>query len=368
MSGTTELTLYPPHPLAEAFPHATAEEAADLLESVRKNGVRRAIVLAVDEADGVTKVLDGRHRQAVCMELGIECPAEDLPAGTDPVDYVIDMNAIGRHMTPRERAKAIWRCYDLAGGVRDDASDTDDTEQADPPPPAEPAEPAEPGTETRGSLGPPGFIPDPATNTGKAPLDRSTESDPEPAPETVTEPPAAPTFTEQQQAPVEEATVEVQAVDQDGGAPEHEAEQPAPARRVPTNQEVADKAGVGVSTAKRARAEVDAEQRGEEPAPEQAPERRGSSLHQTIRDLRQHLGKERATVVARERRIADLERQVEALERAADPQARDGVQVIRGVQKENEILRVRNMELQQQLNDAKDDKRALARRLKHLES
>src|SRR5262249_34703483 len=50
------------------------------------------------------KILDGRNRYRVCLELGIEPRTEDLPPATDPLDYVLDVNLHRRHLTDVQRA------------------------------------------------------------------------------------------------------------------------------------------------------------------------------------------------------------------------------------------------------------------------
>ena len=56
--------------------------------------------------NGITLLLDGRHRFRAARELGINCPAVLLPADEDPAAFVIRANLITRrHLTALDRAK-----------------------------------------------------------------------------------------------------------------------------------------------------------------------------------------------------------------------------------------------------------------------
>jgi ParB-like chromosome segregation protein Spo0J len=59
--------LPPAHPLADLFPPLPPEEYTALLDSIRANGQREAITL---HRDG--RIVDGRNRAQVCVELGIQ--------------------------------------------------------------------------------------------------------------------------------------------------------------------------------------------------------------------------------------------------------------------------------------------------------
>lgn len=96
---------HPVHPLAAAFPEMSAEEFADLKKSVSDHGLRHKIVLI--EHEGKPHILDGRHRDAACLELGIPPLFRDFDPTLDgdiPAAYVADENLNRRSLTQSQRA------------------------------------------------------------------------------------------------------------------------------------------------------------------------------------------------------------------------------------------------------------------------
>jgi ParB-like chromosome segregation protein Spo0J len=64
---------YEQHPLAEMFPLLKDAEFDDLVEDIRKHGLREPIILFEQ------KVIDGRNRERACIKAGVEsryCPME----------------------------------------------------------------------------------------------------------------------------------------------------------------------------------------------------------------------------------------------------------------------------------------------------
>jgi ParB-like chromosome segregation protein Spo0J len=99
------------HPYANIFPLMTGEPYAELVRSIRENGLRDPIVLF----EG--KVIDGRNRFLAAVDAGVEPRFEDLPEGMDPLAYVIDKNLKRRHLDEGQRAMvaaeiAQWRLGD----------------------------------------------------------------------------------------------------------------------------------------------------------------------------------------------------------------------------------------------------------------
>lgn len=88
------------HPYADAFPMLPAGELDELVESIRRNGLRQPVVVTVDGL-----ILDGRNRAAACGQLGIE-PETVVYEGDDLAEYVIDSNSTRRNMSTGARAMA----------------------------------------------------------------------------------------------------------------------------------------------------------------------------------------------------------------------------------------------------------------------
>jgi hypothetical protein len=97
------MTEYEFHPLANLFPLMEGEDFAQLVEDIRVNGLRNAIMLH----EG--KILDGRNRYRACLEAGVE-PAtmpwkeEWTHHGTGgALGYVLSANLHRRHLTTDQR-------------------------------------------------------------------------------------------------------------------------------------------------------------------------------------------------------------------------------------------------------------------------
>lgn len=86
------------HPYADQFPMLADDERAELVESIRANGLRSPVVVT---PDGL--ILDGRNRAAACEALGIE-PDTVVYDGDDLAEYVIDCNVTRRNMSTGARA------------------------------------------------------------------------------------------------------------------------------------------------------------------------------------------------------------------------------------------------------------------------
>ncbi|QOV90907.1 DNA modification methylase [Humisphaera borealis] len=91
----------PVHPLATILPRMSDGEFAALKDNVRTVG---RIVDPIVTLDG--KVLDGRHRDLICCELGIERRTVEFKSSWgSPVEYVYS-KACHRHMTDSQKACA----------------------------------------------------------------------------------------------------------------------------------------------------------------------------------------------------------------------------------------------------------------------
>ena len=101
------------------------------------------------------------------------------------------------------------------------------------------------------------------------------------------------------------------------------------------------------------------------PAPAPAPEPpRPPSLAAQNRDLRQAQGELKAEMTALHQGIADRDKQIETLLRAADPETKRGISKMTDVQLDNTGLRNRNTELQTKLNEAQREAKYWERKSK----
>ena len=97
------------HPLANMFRLMKGQEFAELVDSIKANGLREPIVI-LDEM-----ILDGRNRARACEAAGIEPRFTPFHLATaahqdaDPVAFVIDMNLNRRHqhLTAEQRRDLI---------------------------------------------------------------------------------------------------------------------------------------------------------------------------------------------------------------------------------------------------------------------
>ena len=88
---------YEYHEAANIFPMMLPDELDALTESIEKNGLRRRIKLC----DG--KIIDGRNRYGCCKRAGVD-PEFETIAPDDPVQYVLDLNLVRRHLNEAQRA------------------------------------------------------------------------------------------------------------------------------------------------------------------------------------------------------------------------------------------------------------------------
>lgn len=91
------MKLYANHPLAEIFPKLAPDEVRQLVQSVKENGLQKAITIY----EG--KILDGRHRYEACSMADVR-PVFEFYKGTDPLGYVIVANLHRRHLDTAQRA------------------------------------------------------------------------------------------------------------------------------------------------------------------------------------------------------------------------------------------------------------------------
>jgi len=99
-----ELELMEPHPLAELVPPMSEERYQEFLADIKKNGGLTDPIITTYEG----KILDGRHRERACRELGIP-RAFKRYEGTDPAGFVISKNIMRRdlNLTDDQRVALI---------------------------------------------------------------------------------------------------------------------------------------------------------------------------------------------------------------------------------------------------------------------
>jgi ParB/Sulfiredoxin domain len=103
----------PFHPLADCFPLIEGREYQDLVDDIRKHGLRESIVVHEGQ------ILDGRNRYRACLDADMPYHVKPFGAG-DPVAFVISINLRRRHMDESQRAVVAARLENLGHGQRAD--------------------------------------------------------------------------------------------------------------------------------------------------------------------------------------------------------------------------------------------------------
>lgn len=111
------------HPDAALFPMMSQTELAALCADVEKNGLREAIFLAVDPADGIEKIADGRNRYEACVAAGITPSYRKWDGKGDLVSIVVSLNLKRRHLSPSQLAMVAGKLANMRQGERSDLSE-----------------------------------------------------------------------------------------------------------------------------------------------------------------------------------------------------------------------------------------------------
>lgn len=99
----TTLGPYSVHPFADAFPLIGGDEFAQLVEDIKKHGLREPIVLNHDR----TVLVDGRNRYRACEAATVDPVFETLPQRyTEPMllDLIVSKNLARRQLNAGQRA------------------------------------------------------------------------------------------------------------------------------------------------------------------------------------------------------------------------------------------------------------------------
>jgi hypothetical protein len=97
------------HPLADVFPLIEGSEFEELVEDIRRNGLRTPILL---DAEG--RVLDGRNRLRACGAAGVE-PRFETWTGTGSVaKLIMSLNVRRRHLNESQRAMMAARMVEAS--------------------------------------------------------------------------------------------------------------------------------------------------------------------------------------------------------------------------------------------------------------
>lgn len=97
------------HPLSEAFPSFDPPSFDVLVASIKSQGLR----LPITTHEGM--ILDGRNRYRACLEAGVE-PRFVEYTGSDPVQFVVDMNLNRRQLSTSQRAAIAAELANLQHG------------------------------------------------------------------------------------------------------------------------------------------------------------------------------------------------------------------------------------------------------------
>jgi hypothetical protein len=101
------------HPLANIFPLMSDAELKVLAKDIRDNGLRQKITIHEN------KILDGRNRYRAC-EIAVRRPDyEELPAGQDPVAFVISGNVTRRQLNETQRGLVAARLANMQRGGKE---------------------------------------------------------------------------------------------------------------------------------------------------------------------------------------------------------------------------------------------------------
>ena len=110
------------HKLCKLFPAITGQPLLDLIQDIKRNGLRQPITTYEGQ------ILDGANRYAACQAAGIEPEMVEF-TGEDPLAFVISQNMNRRHLTDDQRAAiATQIAKSKHGGDRGQGAESDPSE------------------------------------------------------------------------------------------------------------------------------------------------------------------------------------------------------------------------------------------------
>jgi hypothetical protein len=109
------LEQYESHPAAAAFPLMVGRDYAELVDDIKRNGLRDDIVRFPGRKRTLVVILDGRNRFRACLDAGVQPRFVDFD-GDDPFAFVISANLRRRHMNESQRALVAARLAMLGPG------------------------------------------------------------------------------------------------------------------------------------------------------------------------------------------------------------------------------------------------------------
>lgn len=99
------------HPVADIFPRMSEAEFSALKADISEHGIREPIWTWRGQ------VIDGRHRERACDELGLACPAREYGGDESTlVQFVVSLNLHRRHLDESQRAMVAGRLANLPAG------------------------------------------------------------------------------------------------------------------------------------------------------------------------------------------------------------------------------------------------------------
>lgn len=144
----TKLGPYEVHPFADAFPLIDGEEFAELVDDIKRQGLRQPVVLNHDRS----VLIDGRNRFRACMASGVDPVFEVLPeryTEAMTLDYIVSTNIERRHLNAGQKAW-VAQAYEEAFAAATKA--TEDERKRSMGGPSTIAQSATNGTATRADL------------------------------------------------------------------------------------------------------------------------------------------------------------------------------------------------------------------------